>query len=200
MFSMRMNDGAVDSHGRYWVGTMNDPIVQAPSDEGVLFRLDAGHPDMILHRMIEKVTIPNGMGWSADDKRMYFTDSPTRNIFKYDYDASTGDISNRSVFFHLDDDIAVPDGFAMDVEGNLWVALCGGGKVLRISPEGKITGEIILPTRMISCPGFVNENLFITSAEEEDPENFPDSVKFAGSLFKVAVGIAGLSLHKFKKL
>ncbi len=183
-----MNDGAVDSHGRYWVGTMNDPIVQAPSDEGVLFRLDAGHPDMILHRMIEKVTIPNGMGWSADDKRMYFTDSPTRNIFKYDYDASTGDISNRSVFFHLDDDIAVPDGFAMDVEGNLWVALCGGGKVLRISPEGKITGEIILPTRMISCPGFVNENLFITSAEEEDPENFPDSVNLQGASSKSLSG------------
>ena len=71
---MRMNDGAVDSQGRYWAGMMNDPKVQEPTDEGVLFRLD---PDMTLHRMIEKVTIPNGMGWNADDNVMYFTDSPT---------------------------------------------------------------------------------------------------------------------------
>lgn len=194
-----MNDGAVDSHGRYWVGTMNDPKVEALSDEGVLFRLDAGGPDMTLHRMIEKVTIPNGIGWSADDTTMYFTDSVTKNIFQYDYDAPTGNISNRSVFFHLDDDAAVPDGFAMDAEGNLWIALCGGGKVLRVSPEGKIIGEIILPTRMITCPGFVEDVLFITSAEEEDPENFPESVELAGSLFKIAVGVAGLPSHRFKK-
>lgn len=71
---MRMNDGAVDSHGRYWVGTMNDPKVQKISGEGVLFRLD---PDMALHRMIEGVTIPNGIGWTADDKSMYFTDTTT---------------------------------------------------------------------------------------------------------------------------
>ena len=194
---MRMNDGAVDSHGRYWAGTMNDPKVQNPSDEGVLFRLD---PDMTLHRVIENVTIPNGLGWNADDDTFYFTDSPTKNIFKFDYEASTGNISNRRVFFHLDEENSVPDGFAMDVEGNFWVALCGGGRVLRLSPKGKLIGEIILPTRMISCPGFVNEDLFITSAEEEDPDQYPDSVKYGGSLFKVNVGIAGMPLHKFKKL
>ena len=191
-----MNDGAVDSRGRYWAGTMNDPKVQDPSNEGVLFRLD---PDMSLHRMIENVTVPNGMGWNGDDDTFYFTDSPTKNIFKFDYEASTGNIFNRRVLYHVDDDNAVPDGFASDVEGTLWVALCGGGKVVRISPEGKVIGEILLPTRMISCPGFVNEDLFITSAEEEDPDQFPDSVQYAGSLFKVNVGVAGMSLHKFKR-
>lgn len=193
---MRMNDGAVDTNGRYWVGAMNDPKVRAPSNEGVLFRLD---PDLKLHRMIKQVSIPNGMGWSADDKTFYFTDTPTGNIFMFDYDASTGNLSNRRVFFHVDDENAVPDGFAMDVEGCFWVALCGGGKVIRVSKEAKIVGEIILPTRMITCPGFVDEDLFITSAEEEDPEQFPDSVKLAGSLFRVNVGVPGLPLHKFKR-
>ena len=93
----------------------------------------------------------------------------------------------------------MPDGFAMDAEGNLWVALCGGGKVLRVSPDGKVTGEIILPTRMISCPGFVGEDLFITSAEEENPDLFPDSVKYGGGLFRVNVGIAGMPLNSFKR-
>ncbi len=59
---MRFNDGCVDPQGRFWAGTMNDPKVKEPAAEGVVFRLD---PDMSLHRMIEGVTIPNGMGWSV---------------------------------------------------------------------------------------------------------------------------------------
>ena len=193
---MRMNDGACDSHGRYWVGSMNDPKSQAPVDEGVLFRLD---PDMSLHRMLDGVTIPNGMGWSADDKIFYFTDSPTKSIFMFDFEAATGGITNKRIFFHLDSKDAVPDGFAIDAEGCFWVALCGGGKVLRLSSEGKVIGEISLPTRMITCPGFVDEDLFVTSAEEEDPESYPESVEFDGSVFKVNVGVTGLPLNKFRR-
>ena len=74
---MRLNDGVVDHEGRYWAGAMNDPKVKAPpTDEGVLFRLD---PDMTLHRMIENVSIPNGICFSPDEKFMYFIDSPTGN-------------------------------------------------------------------------------------------------------------------------
>jgi len=193
---MRFNDGAVDSHGRFWAGAMNDPkFVAEPTAEGVLFRLD---PDLTLHRMIEKVTIPNGIGWSRDDKTMFFTDSPTKNIYAFDFDAASGSISNRRVFFHLDDEDGVPDGFEIDEEGYLWTAVYGGSKVLRISPKGKVVGQISLPTRCISCPGFVDDELFITSAEEDEPEKYPQSAKFAGSLFRCKVGVKGLPPHRFK--
>lgn len=194
---MRCNDGAVDKAGRYWVGTMNDPKVTSPTSEGVLFRLD---PDLSLHRMIESATIPNGIGWSADDTKMYFVDTPTRNIFVYDFDLSSGSISNRQVFFHYsDDEEGAPDGFAQDVEGNLWTAICGGWKVLKVSPKGEVVGIIDMPTRMITCPGFVGEDLFVTSAEEEEPERHPDSVELGGSLFRVHVGVRGMALHSFKR-
>jgi len=66
---MRSNDGAVDSQGRFFVGTMNDQsLVASFTDEGVLFRLD---PDLSLHRVKEELTIPNGMSWSDDRKTMY---------------------------------------------------------------------------------------------------------------------------------
>lgn len=32
----RGNDGAVDAQGRYWVGIMRDPLVNEPSDDGML--------------------------------------------------------------------------------------------------------------------------------------------------------------------
>jgi len=76
------------------------------------------------------------------------------------------------------------------------------GRVLRIATHGentgKIVGEISLPTRCVTCPVFVGQELWITSAVEEDPENYPDSEKCGGGLFKVNVGIGGLPTHKFK--
>lgn len=97
--------------------------------------------------MLEGVTIPNGLSWSLDDKTMYWTDTPTGNIYAFDFDATTGNISSQRVFWHSEN--GSPDGHAMDEEGNLWVALWGGWKVVRVSPNGKITAEIEVPTR---CP------------------------------------------------
>ena len=85
---------------------------------------------------------------------------------------------------------------------SIWVgiAICGGGKVIKVSPEANVVGEISIPkARMISCPAFVDEDLFITSAEEEEPEKYPDSVKLGGSLFKVHCGVKGMPVHKFKR-
>ena len=176
---------------------MNDPTVTDPTDEAVLFRLDL---DMSLHRVLERLTIPNGLGWSSDDRFMFFTDSPTKTILRFDYDAVTGDISNRDVFFHLVGEApdAAPDGLAIDADGCVWTAIYGGGKVLRISPGGKVIGQVSLPTRCVTCPAFVGELLFVTSAAEADPKAFPDSVKFAGSLFRVNVRVQGQRLHRYK--
>ena len=33
---------------------------------------------------------------------MYFIDTPTMNIFKFDYDIGTGDISDKKLFFHYE--------------------------------------------------------------------------------------------------
>jgi len=160
---------------------------------GVVFRLD---PDLSLHRMIENVSIPNGISWTADDKTMYFVDSPSKNIYAYDFDASTGQISNKRVFFHVDDENGVPDGHALDEEGYMWQAIFGCGKVLRISPQGEVVAEVVLPTRCVSCPGFAGEDLYITSALEEEPEKFPDT-KYQGALFKCHVGVKGQKLYRF---
>jgi len=194
---MRFNDGAVDTRGRFWAGAMNDPTVTSPTAEGVVFRLD---PDLELHRMIENVTIPNSIGWSADDKTMFFTDTPTKAIAKFDYDAPTGSISNRRVYFRLENEQedAVPDGFAIDEEGCLWTAVYGAGKVLRVSPNGKVIGEILLPTRCVTCPCFVGTDLVITSAAEEDPDAYRESSRYGGSVFRVCVGVRGMKVNKWR--
>lgn len=192
---MRFNDGAVDSRGRLWAGAMNDPKVQSPVDEGVLFRLD---PDLKLNRMVEELTIPNGIGWNDTNDTMYLTDSPTGRIFAFDFDESTGGISNRRVHFDIGEP-KEPDGFAIDVEGCIWSAVYGGGKVIRISPDGKVIGEILLPTRNITCPAFVGTELFITTAKDDtNDDQFPESISHGGHLYKVDVGVRGQSRYEFR--
>ena len=199
--SMRFNDGSIDSHGRFWAGTMNDPLVSSPGPEGFLFRLDPTSPKPTLHRIIPNVTIPNGTGWSPDDKTMYFTDSPTRSITAYDFDAASGEISNGRTFFKVGDEEpedAVPDGLCVDVEGCVWSAVHGAWKVVRISPEGRIIGEVRVPARCVTCPRLVGKELFVTSSEEEEPEKYPESAKISGSVFRVEVGVQGMIVNTWK--
>jgi len=191
---LRSNDGAVDPQGRFWIGTMNDFHVGPPQPEGTLFRFDS---DLSRHTIRDGLTIPNGIGWSRDYKSLYFVHSTEKTIFAHDYDNATGNLSNPRVFWKLLTD-GDPDGFKMDKDGFIWQAIYGEGRVLRISPDGEVVGEITLPTRSITCPAFVGEDLFITSAAEEDPQKYPESAKYGGALFKVNVGITGLHDYKFK--
>ena len=152
---------------------------------------------MKMQQMISGISIPNGISWTKVNKTMYFADSTTKSIFKYDYDAESGSISNREVFYRIEEEDGVPDGHAQDEHGNIWTCVHGIGKVLCLSPQGELLAEVQLPTRCVTCPVFVGEDLFVTSAEDEMPDKYPDSIKYQGSLFKVHVGVKGRTPNKF---
>lgn len=59
-------------------------------------------------------------------------------MFAYDYDAETEEISNKFVFYRVDEAEGVPDRHTLDKEGFLWQAIYGAGKVVRMSPEGSV--------------------------------------------------------------
>lgn len=189
---MRSNDGAVDSSGRFFVEAFVDPEIADLTDEGKVFRLDH---DGTLKTMYENVVIPNGITWNAADNVMHLTDTTIGKIWSFSYDRESGEITDKALFYEHEGP-GNPDGHTIDVEGNLWQALYGGSRVLRISSEGKVTGEVLLPTRNITCCVFAGTDLFITSAKEEDPDKHPTSAKFGGNLFKINVGIRGAAKHK----
>ena len=192
---MRMNDGACDTEGRFWVGACSDPKVIEFTDHGILFRLD---PDGSLHRVVDKVTIPNGIQWNAKNDTMYMTDGPTGKIWQWAFNAETGEIKDRRPFFHQNIYPGELDGSAFDEEGCLWSAIYGAGRVIRISPEGKVIGEILLPTRNVTCPTFAGTTLYITTAAEHDKETNPESARHGGNVFKVDVGVKGMKKNKFR--
>jgi sugar lactone lactonase YvrE len=187
----RFNDGAVDRQGRFWAGTMG----QGPT--GSLYRLD---PDGSVHRMESGITVANGIGWSLDDKVMYFTDSPLHIIYAYDFDPAAGEIENRRPFIYTPDEEGNPDGLTVDSEGFIWSARWGGWKVSRYDPAGKLEREVHVPTQYpTSCTfgGKQMDELYITSAwtllNEQQRRNQP----WAGDLFRLKTDTRGLEEPKF---
>lgn len=89
------------------------------------------------------------MSFFKETQTLYFTDTSERSIYSYHYDEESGDLSSQSTFFRTEERSG-PDGHAVDEEGNLWVAVWGAWKVVCVSPQGKVTAEITLPTRCIT--------------------------------------------------
>ncbi|KAI9148329.1 transporter SEO1 [Paramyrothecium foliicola] len=175
---LRCNDGAADPNGRFWVGTMTDFGRGPFQPEGSLYYVDQNTSK----KLLDDLTIPNGIGWSPDHKTMYFTHSKSRQVFAFDYSISDGAVSNQRLFYQHDGP-GEPDGLRVDVKGNIWHAVYGEGRVLKLSPQGQVIGQVSLPTRNTTCPQFVGTKLFITSAE--DPKGSEESRKNGGALFQV---------------
>lgn len=141
--------------------------------------------------------IPNSLGWSPDKKTMYFTHSTPQQVLAFDYDTDTGAVANQRVFYQHQGS-GDPDGFRVDVNGNIWHAVYGESRVLKISPEGKLAGQITLPTRNITCVEFVGTELIITTASDDDSPDGSKSKALGGAVFRVDVGVKGLEPFDFR--
>jgi sugar lactone lactonase YvrE len=183
----RFNDGKCDRNGRFWFGSL--AINTAPG-QGALWRYD---PDGALHKMDEGFHVSNGLGWSPDDTRFYFTDSGKRTIYRYDYDAGSGEIGNRKVFAVVQS--GTPDGLTVDAEGFVWSAHWDGWCVTRYDPDGQVERVINLPVpRPTSCiyggPDFTT--LYVTTARIRLSAQQLVEAPLSGSIFAIATGIRGI--------
>jgi sugar lactone lactonase YvrE len=190
----RFNDGKCDRRGRLFAGTMDNAEVECT---GTLYRLD---PDLSVHVMATDVHLSNGLGWSPDDRTLYYTDSLRRTIWAYDYDLDTGAIANRRDFARVPDQAGVPDGLCVDAHGGVWSAHWGGWRLTRYAPDGRIDRVVEMPVPQPSCPAFGGPDLdvlYVSSAAiEMTPADFakaPDG----GGLFTLDVGVRGLPVHRF---
>jgi sugar lactone lactonase YvrE len=187
--SIRMNEGGCDPDGRFWCGSV---AYDQRTGAAALYRLDADHS---VRRVLDGVTISNGLDWSPDGSLAYYDDTATHRIDVFDYDARTG-ITGRRPFVVLTDGDH-PDGLTVDAEGGVWVALNGSGVVHRYTPAGVLDEVVELPTAQVTACTFGGpdlDQLFITTSREGMG---PDDDPIAGSLFRADVGVPGLPVREF---
>ncbi len=185
----RYNDGKCDRRGRLWIGSLD---MGAAPNRGSLFRVD---PDGSAHRMDSGFTVANGLGFSPDDKRLYFVDSGRRTVYVYDFDLAHGRIAHRRPFVELTESEGIPDGLTVDAEGYVWVAIFDGWTLLRYDPEGRVALRVPMPVpRPTSCcfGGRDLRTLYVTSASVRLPEQALVEAPLSGALFACEPGVAGL--------
>lgn len=187
----RFNDGAVDARGRFWAGTLVGETGNS------LYRLDANGT---IRCMDTGFGIPNGIGWSLDNRVMYFTDSATSRIYAYAFELETGEIRDRRVLVDSSERPGVPDGLTVDAEDHLWSARWEAGCVERYDPEGKLVLTVNVPARYPTSVAFGGpelSDLYITSALLEVPPAERVNHPVDGDLFRFKCGVKGREEYAF---
>lgn len=191
----RINDGKCDPAGRLLAGTM--ALSLAPR-VGSLYRLDR---DLSVHRLLEGITVSNGLAWSADSRTLYYIDTGTRAIAAFDYDVSAGALSNRRVVARVPPELGYPDGMAIDEEGCLWVGHWDGWSVCRWDPAtGQVRQRVPVPVARVTSCAFGGPNLddlYITTAWTGLTEVQRAEQPLAGGLFRCRPGVCGAAAVPF---
>ena len=193
----RFNDGKCDPLGNLWVGSMHLDQKQYAAN---LYKIsETGETQ----KMLDSVTISNGIVWTSDTKTMYYIDTPTSKIKAYDFDNKTGEISNERVVVKVSDTLGYPDGMTIDENDMLWVGMWNGNAVIQFNPKtGELVSKIEVPAHNVSSCAFGGENLdelYITTARVDMSEEELKEKPLSGSIFKVKPGVKGVENTFFGK-
>ena len=197
----RLNDGATDPNGVFWVGSMRNNVapdggnLEVSGNTGSLYRVA---PDGGVEVFDTGFGITNTLAWSPDLRTFYCGCSVGNVIYAYDFDAAASTIGNRRRFV-AGVEPGAPDGSAMDEEGYLWNCRFFGGCILRFSPAGDIDRVIEMPvSNLTNCAfgGADLRTLYVTSASMHAPAD----ERLAGGLFAIPVDVRGLEINRFRLL
>jgi sugar lactone lactonase YvrE len=192
----RFNDGKTDRQGRHWAGTMGDVDWNHPI--GNLYRIGKDKRPV---RMAEKICCSNGIGWSPDDKTMYFCESFAYFIHQYDFDAATGAIENRRTFATVNPESgSFPDGLTVDAQGGVWSAQPVYGRIVRYDPRGKIERIYELPVSRgtsVMFGGPELDTLYITTMRTTLEDAQLAEEPLAGCLLAIEPGVKGIAEAPF---
>lgn len=180
----RYNDAGVSPDGVLFAGTISLKKIQGSAH---LYRVDAQGGRGVA---ISGVTNSNGIGWTPEGNACFYIDTPRRQVLRYRYEA--GRLLDPEVLVETGGIEGSPDGLAVDVAGNLWVAFCHGGCVCAFDGDtGALRQRIDFPcieTTACAFGGAHMRDLYVTTGVAKDREE-PE----AGRLFVVEdVGVAGV--------
>ncbi len=168
----RFNDVIADPAGRVFCGTMSTKERAAR-----LYRLDT---DGTITRVLDGIGQSNGMGFTPDDCGFYHTDTTNRAIYRFDYDKTSGAITNRRIFAEVPDREGIPDGLTVDAEGYIWSARWDGSCLVRYAADGSEERRIQFPVNNVTSVTFGGPDycdIYVTTA--------------SGALFRLRLDISG---------
>jgi len=190
---IRLNDGRCDRMGRFIVGEFD------PEEKG-RGRAYSIEPDGSHRELFGGLNSANSTCFSPDGKTLYYSCAVAGEIWAFDYNLNTGNISNKRMFHDFSDQPGLPDGSVIDAEGYLWNAQWAGGRIVRFSPKGDIDQIIKIPVPNPTCLCFGGKDLdiiYVTTARMTLSPEILDQYPSSGGLFAVKAGVTGMVESRF---
>ena len=125
---------------------------------------------------------------------MYYVDSLTQRLDRFDFDLASGAVANRRTLATIASADGSPDGLAVDAEGAIWLALWGGSSLRRYLPDGTLDRVLPVPVTYPTTCAFGGPDLgdlFITSATIKMTAEERRRQPLAGSILRCRPGVAG---------
>lgn len=203
---MRANDGKCDAVGRFWIGTLDETKL---AHNAALYSLDCRHGRTpLIERKADQATTANGLAWSPDGRTLYWADTARHVVYAWDFDVQTNTLGAQRIFQQFEpkpaDGLAPyrgrPDGAAVDVQGNYYVAMYEGRRVCKFSPGGTLLAEFSTPVCCPTMPCFGGadlQTLYITSARHKRSASELLTYPLSGCVFSMRMEVAGLPVNFF---
>jgi len=181
------NDLCTDAAGRVYAGALRFAVFDrdAAPVPGECYRIDAeGNATSIYGGVLHA----NGIGFSPDGRTLYHSDTRAGVIFVHDLDRA-GNATARRTWAMTG---GQPDGLAVDVDGGVWIASAGGGRVDRYLPSGRVERSLAVPAQIVTSVCFAGadrKDLIVTTADHTGrPE-------LRGCVLQTRVDVAGAPVH-----
>lgn len=181
------NDLHTDARGRVYVGAIRADISDLraePDPPGEMYRIEL---DGSITELYGGVGVSNGIGFAPDGRTLYHVDSTSRGLWVHDVDEDGG-LSGRRHIGAAAFERGIPDGMCVDTQGNLWVAHVGGGRVVKLDPDGEMLDELTVPARWVTSCAFGGADygdLYIVSADNTDDGDL------GGCIWRCRPGVTG---------
>ena len=135
----RFNDGKCDPLGRFWCGGTD--LFEGYHNLGKLYLVQGDRAETVL----TGVACSNGLAFAPDCSRVWYIDTLRHRVDVIELEGEAHWPGQRRVAFEVPERDGLPDGMAMDVEGNLWIAHWGAGGVFCHRPDGEVIAKVAVP-------------------------------------------------------
>ena len=204
---MRANDGKCDALGRFWIGTVDE---SRQAHDAALYCLDGrGGGTATLSQKVGPASTANGLAWSPDGRTLYWADTPAHVVWAWDFEPDSCTLGQRRTFhqfgpkptgwqFDQPSYQGRPDGAAVDIEGNYWVAMFEGRRLCQFAADGRLLAELPAPLQCPTMPCFGGDDLrtlYLTSACYHRSADELQAFPLSGCVLSMRVEVPGLPVN-----